>query len=361
LDNFSLSCSSSSFGHRLAIRSRQLAGTVRIPREDKNIQVDLDYVILPELASAADDQTESKQEVAAVKDADPFEAINPASIPAMDVKISKLRMGNREVGYWRGQFQPIDQGVLLSINESNAMNVSTQGKVWWTKVNDRHVTFADVALTTGDIKETYKQLGYEPTLESKSARLDMFVYWDGSPAAFNKLEAQGLVSMAVEDGNFLNVSESANTLRVFGLFNLSSLSRRLKLDFSDVYTTGLAFDELSGSISINNGVVDIDDPIEILGPSANILLMGQTDMNDETLDMDMRLSVPVSGTLPLAAVVAGINPLIGGIMLIGQGVWGGVVDQFTGVDYRIAGTWDEPSLNATTKVEAAVKEALDTK
>ena len=361
LDNFSLSCSSSSFGHRLAIRSRQLAGTVRIPREDKNIQVDLDYVILPELASANDDQAESQQEVAGVQDADPFEAINPASIPAMDVKISKLRMGNREVGYWRGQFQPIDQGVLLSINESNAMNVSTQGKVWWTKVNDRHATFADVALTTGDIKETYKQLGYEPTLESKSARLDMFVYWDGSPAAFNKLEAQGLVSMAVEDGNFLNVSESANTLRVFGLFNLSSLSRRLKLDFSDVYTTGLAFDELSGSISINNGVVDIDDPIEILGPSANILLMGQTDMNDETLDMDMRLSVPVSGTLPLAAVVAGINPLIGGIMLIGQGVWGGVVDQFTGVDYRITGTWDEPSLNATTKVEAAVKEALDTK
>jgi len=361
LDNLSLSCSSSSFGHRLAIRSRQLAGTVRIPREDKNIQVDLDYVILPELENATDDQKESQEEVASVKEADPFEAINPASIPAMDVKISKLKMGSREVGYWRGQFQPIEQGVLLSIDESNAMNVSTQGKIWWTKVNGRHVTFADVALTTGDIKETYQQLGYEPTLESKSARLDMFVYWDGSPAAFDKLAVQGLVSMAVEDGNFLNVSESANTLRVFGLFNLSSLSRRLKLDFSDVYTTGLAFDELSGSISINNGVVDIDEPIEILGPSANILLMGQTDINDETLDMDMRLSVPVSGTLPLAAVVAGINPLIGGIMLIGQGVWGGVVDQFTGVDYQITGTWDEPSLNATTKVEAAVKEALDPK
>jgi uncharacterized protein YhdP len=44
---------------------------------------------------------------------------------------------------------------------------------------------------------------------------------------------------------------------------------------------------------------------------------------------------------------------VGGLMLLGQGVWGGFVDQFTGVDYQISGTWDDPVMEATSKVEAA--------
>ena len=202
----------------------------------------------------------------------------------------------------------------------------------------------------------YSSLNYEPAIETKSATLDVYSYWDGSPAAFDRLKTQGIVDIAMEDGKFLNVSESASTLKVFGLFNLSSITRRLKLDFSDVYSSGLSFDDISGQIYVNDETVVIEEPVEITGPSANIALNGETNIEKETLDMDMRLSVPVSGTLPLAVVVAGVNPIIGGIMLLGQGVWGGVVDQFTGVDYHITGSWNEPTLEATTKVAATLTE-----
>jgi uncharacterized protein YhdP len=210
-------------------------------------------------------------------------------------------------------------------------------------------------METKRLKTVFKKLGYEPSLQAKSVDLGVFTYWQGSPAAFDRLTAQGVVDILVKDGQFLNVSNSASTLKVFGLFNLSSLSRRLKLDFSDVYSSGLAFDEISGRLSVNNGLVDIDKPVQITGPSANINLAGGTDLAKETLDMQMRLSVPVSGTLPLAVVVAGVNPLIGGIMLLGQGVWGGVVDQFTGVNYQITGTWSDPVMEATTKVDASIQ------
>ncbi|GLQ31307.1 YhdP family phospholipid transporter [Litoribrevibacter albus] len=354
-DNLSLSCSSSYLGHRVALRSRQASGTIRFPKGDNPIDVDLDYLILPpaELPAESDSKLKDKPKInTAIAKEDPFESLNPADIPATNIKISKLQKGSKELGFWRASLSPVKQGVVLDIKESNFAEINSTGQIWWTFNNGEHSTFLDASIKSRHIDSTFKTLGYEPSFKAKRVNLDVLSYWQGSPAAFDRLTTQGVIDVSVEDGQFLNVSNSASTLKVFGLFNLSSLGRRLKLDFSDVYSSGLAFDEITGRLSINQAIVDIENPIEITGPSANITLGGATNMADETLDMDMRLSVPVSGTLPLAVVVAGVNPLIGGIMLLGQGVWGGVVDQFTGVNYQISGTWDEPVMEATTKVDA---------
>ncbi len=366
LNDLSISCSSSYLGHRVALRSRQASGTIRLPRNASPVDIDLDYLILPKPESETSGKKSNKQPKKTVAAnapvlrkpstaEDPLIDLDPAILPETKIKISRLQRGTQELGFWRAKLTRIKQGVRLEVEDSNLADIRTTGSLFWTKTNDRHSTFLDVSMETKRLKTVFKKLGYEPSLQAKSVDLGVFTYWQGSPAAFDRLTAQGVVDILVKDGQFLNVSNSASTLKVFGLFNLSSLSRRLKLDFSDVYSSGLAFDEISGRLSVNNGLVDIDKPVQITGPSANINLAGGTDLAKETLDMQMRLSVPVSGTLPLAVVVAGVNPLIGGIMLLGQGVWGGVVDQFTGVNYQITGTWSDPVMEATTKVDASIQ------
>lgn len=342
-DNLSISSSSSYLGHRVALRSRQVAGAIRFPREQGVVDVDLDYLVLPK--KEVDESSEH-----ADLDLDPLMDLNPMDLPAANIKVSRLQQGTKELGFWRTRLEPIKDGLVLNVEESNLMGIKTTGQVIWTYINDQHTTYVDSQLSVADIRSVFKKLGYEPSFEAETVKLNAVAYWKGSPAAFDHLKTQGFVDIKVENGQFLNVSNTASPLKVFGLFNLSSLGRRLKLDFSDVYSSGLAFDEISGVMTINNEVMDIDEAIEITGPSANISLVGATNMKEETLDMQMRLSVPVSGTLPLAVVVAGVNPLIGGIMLLGQGVWGGVVDQFTGVNYQISGSWEDPVMEATSKV-----------
>lgn len=350
-DDLSISSSSSYLGHRVALRSRQVAGTIRFPRSQGVVDVDLDYLILPAADKATPSKTESIEKLTEEKRAaDPLEELNPVDFPEAAIKISRLKQGNKELGFWRTRLEPVKNGVLLSVDESNLMGISTTGKVVWTYINNKHTTYVDSKLAVSDIRSVFKKLGYEPSFEAKKVELNTIAYWQGSPAAFDHLQTQGIIDINIEDGQFLNVSNTASPLKVLGLFNLSSLGRRLKLDFSDVYSSGLAFDEISGVMSINGPVMDIDEAVEITGPSANISLIGATNMKEETLDMQMRLSIPVSGTLPWAVVVAGVNPLIGGIMLLGQGVWGGVVDQFTGVNYQISGSWEEPVMEATSKV-----------
>ncbi len=355
LDNLSLTSSSSGFGHRVSIRSRQLAGTIKIPKSsDEIIQVDLDYLTL--VGSKDDPVTNEFDEKTPVAKAEPYDitrdplgGLDPSTIPAMDVRIRQLLMDGKDLGVWRGEFKPIEKGTLLTLDDSSALGFDVKGKLWWTLINGHHTTFVDGMLHADDVSDVSKRLGYEPTIRSKSTNFDTYIYWDGSPASFDRLRTQGLVDLSVEDGAFLNVSESANTLKVFGLFNLSSLSRRLKLDFSDVYSSGLAFDEVSAELSVNNEMLDTLSPVSIVGPSSQMSISGTTNLEKETLDLQMRLTVPVSGSLPIAVVVAGVAPVIGGLLLLGQQVWGGMVDQFVGVNYQITGTWDEPNLKVGTQ------------
>ena len=357
LDDLSLSVSSSPSAHRVAVRSRQVAGIVRAPKSDTEaIQVELDYLRLggekklKKEAKKPLTKDELQSRLVYNIDDDPLAGLDPSVIPAMNITIRQLRVAGQDLGVWRGNFQPIKKGTLLTVKDSNTLGFAANGQLWWTFIDGRHTSYLDGNLKAGDVSEVSKKLGYDPTIRSKSAQLDTFLYWDGSPASFNRLRTQGLVDLAMNDGAFLNVSESANTLKLFGLFNLSSLSRRLKLDFSDVYSTGLAFDEVSGQLSLNKEVLVTDSPVTIRGPSSQMLISGTTNLAKETLDYQLRLTVPVSGTLPIAVVVAGVAPIVGGLLLLGQQVWGGVVDQFVGVDYQVSGTWDEPILEAQSKV-----------
>jgi uncharacterized protein (TIGR02099 family) len=370
LDDLTMTCSPSREGHRIKLRSQQASGVIKLktpdviseelaklvkdyraldedergplpepePGDVAEVEVVLDYLSLPE--PEEDETAESDLPY------DPLRDLDPSSVPGLDVKIAKLYFGTKGVGQWNASLRPVEKGMRLRIYDSHALSLTATGELLWLKVNDRHFTYLDVALMADDAGDVAKQLGYTPSIKTSKARVDVFSYWDGSPAAFNASKVQGTLDVSFEDGAFLNVSESANTLKVFGLLNFNSLGRRLKLDFSDVYQGGLAFDDVTARLTLNNGLLETDDPVSIVGPSASMHIEGATHLDKKDLDFLMQMEIPVSGALPLAVVVAGVNPVIGGLLLVGQNVWGGVVNQFTSLEYSISGSWDEPKLEA---------------
>jgi uncharacterized protein YhdP len=63
----------------------------------------------------------------------------------------------------------------------------------------------------------------------------------GEPQSFS-----GSLDAALRTGQFVEVEGSAQALRVFGLLNFNSIGRRLRLDFSDLFGKGLAYDRVKG-------------------------------------------------------------------------------------------------------------------
>ncbi len=104
-----------------------------------------------------------------------------------------------------------------------------------------------------------------------------------------------------------------------GLLSLENLlTRRLQLDFSDVFKKGFVFDKLEANMIFKSGIVETDN-LFIDGPAAKIKISGIANLSNKEIDLQMLVTPKVGNTLPIAASLATGNPAIG------VGVW--VVDK----------------------------------
>jgi len=139
--------------------------------------------------------------------------------------------------------------------------------------------------------------------------------------------------------------------RALGLFSLSVLPRRLGLDFSDVVGEGLRFDRLEGSWQARAGQLQTDD-LTVAGPSLNLELTGTTDLVDRQYDQEVTVQPQVSSALSFLGGVAG-GPAAAVALFLTRGMIEPEVDQLTEIQYRIAGSWDDPQLELLSPRDAA--------
>ena len=119
----------------------------------------------------------------------------------------------------------------------------------------------------------------------------------------------------------------------------------MRLDFSDLYSSGISFDDLNGTLRFNKGVVTFDSPIVIEGPSSNFKLDGLVDANKEEMDVSFVVTLPVSSNLPIFSFLLGAAPQVAGIFYIADKLVGNQVDQLASIRYRIDGSFDDPNVS----------------
>ena len=153
---------------------------------------------------------------------------------------------------------------------------------------------------------------------------------------------KGGVEISLKKGRIIDAGNGSGALRVFGVLNVDTLRRRMFLDFSDLYSSGISFDELTGVVRFNQGVVTFDQPVVIKGPSSTIRLNGVADANKEELDLTMSVTLPVTSNLPILSVLLGTAPPLAGVIYIADKLVGDQVNELASIHYTIKGTFDEP-------------------
>ena len=165
----------------------------------------------------------------------------------------------------------------------------------------------------------------------------------------------GLASLRIRDGSM--AAEGTGALKAFGALNFNAISRRLMLDFSDIYQEGVAFDTLKGKARIENGVMTLTEPLTMDGPGGTFLTSGSTNLVDETLDMKMVVTFPVSSTLPVVALLAGMAPPVAASIYVTEKLIGDELARFTSARYNVNGTWEQPDL----KIDKAFNDNIEGK
>ena len=150
----------------------------------------------------------------------------------------------------------------------------------------------------------------------------------------------GGLLLEVQRGQFNKLDPGIGKL--LGILSLQALPRRITLDFRDIFSDGLAFDDIVASIKIERGVAS-SDSFRIQGPSARIVMSGDVDLTKETQKLRVRVSPSVSDGVSIAGALIG-GPIAGVAAFLAQKILKDPLDQIVSYEYTVTGTWSEPNV-----------------
>lgn len=311
-------------GWILRVSGREVAGTVRIPR-DSTAPWTADFEHL-HLARVDDDAGAEDQ------------STDPRQLPALRVRAERFVWGEADLGRMQLEAVPRPAGLRLERLQlsSPVMNVSARGD--WVRVDNTQYSSFNIDLKAADFGKAIARFGYADSIRGGRAEAVISARWNGPPTAFALEKLHGSMKISILDGRLLDVEPGAG--RIFGLISLQALPRRLTLDFSDFLGKGFSFDRIDGTFEVRDGVARTSDLV-MTGPAARVEASGRVDLARRLYDQIVVVTPSVSSGLPLAGIVAGGVPVAAALLLM-ERVFKSDIDRIARMRYRVTGPWHDP-------------------
>lgn len=264
-----------------------------------------------------------------------------ADVPNGRLRLAEIAMGPRRFGpltaYWKTdgeRFSLTPVGLTLG-------QLSARGELYWEGDSVSSHTRANISIQGGDIGTALERLDQPVAMRSRSTDVVASLDWPGAPWQLALSRSDGYISTDIRDGSFVTL-ESAPA-RLIGLLNFDNILRRLRLDFSDVTGQGTAFDRVNGTADVTDGLLTLRGPLQIDAPATTLTLTGNVDLVSRELDQRLGVTLPVTQSLPIAAIAIGA-PIVGGALFLADQLFGDALDRATTLHYRVRGPWTSPQV-----------------
>ena len=312
------------------------------PDDQKHIlNIDLQYLSLLKAAEAAPERQKDSLEKS---------KLLPADLPAANITIDSLNYDGRELGELSLSTSStetryrIDELMLGS--EESSVSVTGDWKYDANASESKHLTQFLIDIDSSDFGRMLERLGFENTVKAGEGSLEANFLTEVSPLDITVDELSGDVHLSILKGEVVEVSPGG-TGRVFGLLSLQALPRRLALDFSDIFSKGMSFDEIDGNFTISEGHAYTNN-LTLDAPSSQVEVSGRIGIEDEDYDQHVRVIPNLSSTLPIAGALAG-GPGLAVVMYITHKLLKDPIDKLTEFEYQVTGSWQSP---VVTKIDS---------
>ena len=351
----------------IALQSSSIAGQVRLPFDVEDyLSLDLQYLRLPgEESDRIGPLSETDIELLLIENEDPVDVladIDPRELPRMHFSTNEFRIGDRPYGSWSFTLNPNSEGAEIDdlafdfrglrlgldtapieqVENDSADSEAGEPQLIphfsWRFDGDTHVSALTGVLTADNMADVLTANGYAPSLESSAAEFIADLSWPGSPAFFTAANLSGDIGIDIEDGRFLQRAGAAGALKLISILNFDAIMRRLRFS-DDLLRSGLAYDEITGQMSMLDGQVHIEDRLVISGPSSLYQITGDLNLKEESIVGEMYLTLPVSENIPWIGLLTANIPLAVGAYLFDR-IFGSQVNSLTSAVYTLEGPWE---------------------
>ncbi|HEX5048405.1 MAG TPA: YhdP family protein [Gammaproteobacteria bacterium] len=311
--------------------SDPVAGTLLIPVDlDRDPQV---VAVMRRLYLSAGDGTPAARH------------LDPRQLPGLQLHADEFAVGQRLLGRLDAEILSDPLGLRLASFESSSESFSAQGSGgWFVGADGSETTRFAVSVSSTDLAKTFAALGFDPIIEGKSAEVTASVYWPGAPNADWMQHVGGDVALKAEKGSLIDVAPGAG--RVVGLLSLSTLPRRLALDFRDVFNRGLVFDEITADFVLVDGNAYTDN-LKLTGPVAEVGAIGRTGLRDKDYRQQFVVTAEPGKVLPTVGALLG-GPGVAAALLIFTRIFKKPLAGIGRASYCVTGSWAEPMVERLT-------------
>ncbi|HSC05854.1 MAG TPA: YhdP family protein [Steroidobacteraceae bacterium] len=277
---------------------------------------------------------------------------DPRQWPDVNASIAEFEGLGKKLGLVRAELRRSADGLVLRSLATQASSFTVRGSGAWSVTPQGQQGALELELTSTDLLQTLRDLGYGDAITGKHGAVTASVTWPGAPDSELLGRLSGTMSIQIDDGQLLSVQPGAG--RIFGLMSVAALPRRLSLDFTDFTDKGLAFDSVRGDFTLKSGDAYTQNLL-LKGPAAEIGVVGRTGLGERDYDQTAVVTGSLGQSLPVAGALAG-GPVVGAALLVFSQIFKEPLKGITRGYYRITGSWDNPVVQ---RVEDADKKKAE--
>ena len=262
----------------------------------------------------------------------------PRQLPAIDLVIDQFNLRGKDFGEVKLQAENREGSWHARMDVKNEDgNLAGQGR--WRPHLSAPLTQLDFKLEAKSIEKLLARFGYPQAMRRGTATLEGSLNWAGSPLLIDYGSLSGKLKLDAANGQFSKLEPGVG--RLLGVLSLQSLPRRIALDFRDVFSEGFAFDSIAGESTVTRGILDTRD-LQIVGPSARVILNGSVNLPNETQNLRVRVQPALGETVALGALLA--NPAIGAVTWLAQKLFKDPFGRVFAFEYKVTGSWADPKV-----------------
>ncbi len=269
----------------------------------------------------------------------------PATMPPLHLSVDDFRLGSASFGAAEVEAHPIANGMRIDKLQARSPNLTMKASGDWTGHPGGTRSKLAIELSAQNLGQMMGALGFPGLLDGGATRATIDASWPGPPSAFALSRLDGTLDIDIAEGRFPEVEPGAG--RIFGLLSLTEIPRRLTLDFSDFFQSGLSFNSIKGKFRLGDGNA-FTDGLVINSPAADIVVRGRTGLRAKDYDQQMTVSPRAGATLPIVGAIAG-GPVGAAAGLVMQGILHKPLGKAIQMRYRVTGSWDKPKITEVAR------------
>ena len=320
------------------VEAEEGRGRILIPHNDEPLFADIAFLSL----TTPDDDAEADG-AEPEKAVDPLREARPFDVPAMSIQVAQLSIDDRDFGNWRAEVVQGEDEVRAENLVGDMTGARLNGTLAWRYQDAAHRSRFDGTVTTGNINTLLRSWGYAPVLVSENGQFELDLDWNGSPAFFDFARLRGRIGLQLNNGAILELDEYEG-VKLIGLLNFTRVLRRLALDFSDLIRDGITYDVIEGELLFDRGFARVGEKLVIDGPATKFRFSGDADLIRDQLDVDMVMTVPLSSTFPLVALLAGVSPQAAAAIYVTERVFNNELERLSSARMHVTGSLDAPEI-----------------